>query len=348
MRYWACAIGAIVVGGCSQILDVDKTYIFDCTTQFRDGDPCTLEACEGELNTQIVAGLPCGLNNDLICTGTGECGGCSDPSQCGFSGACLPWVCTVDRICQPSPLPDGQAIQAQIPNDCRKIVCDGAGGEKTANDDTDVPVYDCYMTTCSGGMEVKSPTPQGTACTTGGNSCDGNGKCVECNTDADCGPVGNYCDPVSNRCHNCADGFANGDESDIDCGGIKCPKCTQGQGCVNSEDCTTGFCADNICCNTGCNNPCEACDLASSVGTCDFIARYEEDPTYGTNMSCTGTNVCTGLGGCKSDLGQPCSAPTDCASGRCSNIDVCVKTTGDMCTVPSECFSNMCTGGVCG
>lgn len=342
--------------GCSNEVDnlerngQDPDLKGGCTPAADDGDPCTLEGCEGQSNAHVVvAGLPCGLNNDLVCTATGACGGCADPGQCGTSTACLPWVCDVDKICRQTPSPNGQAIAAQNPDDCKKIVCDGAGGEKTVNDDTDVPFYDCYMTTCSGGSEVKMPAAQGTACNTGGgNSCDGNGECVECNTDADCGPSGIFCDPVSNRCHSCSDGLANGDESDRDCGGVKCPKCTQGQGCNNAGDCTTTFCADGICCSTACNQPCEACDLPSSVGICDFIARYDEDPAYGMGMSCTGTMVCTGFGGCKGDLGQTCSAPTDCASGKCSASKVCVKTTGDMCSQPSECFSNTCNNGVCG
>ncbi|HRI72633.1 MAG TPA: hypothetical protein PK156_50700 [Polyangium sp.] len=343
--------------GCSHEVDnlerngQDPDLKGGCTPATDDGDPCTLEGCEGQGNAHVVTpGLACGKNGDLVCNATGACGGCTDASQCGDSTACLPWVCDVEKICRQTPSPNGQAIATQIPKDCKKVVCDGAGGEKTVNDDTDVPFYDCYLTTCSGGSEVKTPAQQGTPCTTGGNSCDNQGNCVECNTDNDCGPAGNYCDPVSNRCHSCTDGSANGDESDIDCGGIKCPKCTQGEGCKIAGDCTTNFCADGICCNTACDQACQACNITGSVGTCDFIARYDEDPSYGMGMMCSGTKVCTGLGGCAGDLGQPCTGPTDCASGKCSTSmpKVCVKTTGDMCTQPSECFNNMCTNGVCG
>ena len=135
-----------------------------CTPAMDDGDPCTLEGCEGQENAHVVTpGLPCGLNNDLVCTATGACGGCTDPSQCGVSTGCLPWVCDVDKICRQTPSPSNQPISTQIPKDCKKIVCDGMGGEKTINDDTDVPFYDCYLTTCSGGSEVKTPAAQGTA-----------------------------------------------------------------------------------------------------------------------------------------------------------------------------------------
>lgn len=323
-----------------------------CTPAADDGDPCTLEGCEGQPNAHIVtAGLPCGLNNDLKCNDKGECGGCMSPDQCGTSTACLPWVCDIDKICRLTPSPNGQLLQTQIPKDCKKLVCDGAGSEKTVNDDTDVPFYDCYLTTCSGGSEVKMPAPQGTMCNTGGgNSCDGKGNCIECNTDADCAPMGEICDSKSHLCFSCSNNQQDGDESDTDCGGDRCSACAQGKKCAITQDCVGGvFCADGICCNSACDQPCEACNLPASIGTCDFIAKYDSDPSYGMGMTCSGTKACTGAGGCKGALGQPCTGPTDCASGKCSSTTkVCVKAMGDPCTMPDECFSGMCNGGTCG
>ena len=327
----------------------------ECTPAADDGDPCTLEGCEGQANAHVVtAGLPCGLNNDLVCTVTGDCGGCTMPDQCGTSTPCLPWVCDIDKICRQTPSPNGQALQTQIPKDCKKLVCDGAGGEKTVNDDNDVPFYDCYITTCSGGSEVKNPAPQGTTCNTGGgNSCDGQGNCIECNTDADCAPMGEICDAKSHLCFSCTNNQQDGDESDIDCGGDRCSDCKQGLKCKTLQDCAGGlFCADGVCCNSACDQPCEACNLVTStIGTCDYIGKYEDDPTYGTGMSCLAANMktCNGVGACRGALGAACTGPTDCASTKCgSNPKVCVKATGDTCTQPSECFSNTCTNGMCG
>lgn len=345
--------------GCSNEVDniarngKDPASKGQCTPATDDGDPCTLEGCEGQANAHtVVAGLPCGLNNDLTCTPTGACGGCMSPDQCGSSTACLPWVCDVDHICRQTPSPDGQALQTQIPGDCKKLVCDGAGGEKTVNDATDVPSYDCFMTTCSNGMEVKTPAPQGTPCTTGGgNSCDSEGNCVQCNTDADCGAAGNFCDPKSNTCFRCDDGLQSGDESDIDCGGDKCPACAQGKKCNVIQDCGSNlFCADGVCCNSACDQQCESCNMPASIGTCDFIAKYEDDPSYGMGMSCTSAamKTCNGAGACRGDLGVACTGPTDCASGKCSmTTKVCVKNTGDSCNQPTECFSGSCTNNLC-
>lgn len=324
----------------------------ECTPAADDGDPCTLEGCEGQANAHVVmAGLPCGLNNDLTCTVTGACGGCTSPDQCGVSKPCLPWICDVDFICRQTPSPNGQALQTQAPGDCKKVVCDGSGAEKTVNDDSDAPTYDCYNTTCAGGNEVKTPLAQGAPCTVGGNSCDGEGNCVECNTDNDCGAAGTFCDPKSNTCFKCNDAIQNGDESDVDCGGDRCAACIQGQKCNVIQDCASNLsCADGVCCTSACDQPCEACNLPTSVGSCDYIAKYSDDPSYGNGMMCSAGNsqTCNGAGACKGALGSTCASPTDCASAKCNaTTKKCVKNTGDSCTQGSECFSGTCTGNVC-
>lgn len=281
-----------------------------------------------------MSGQSCAMNTDCPATG----------SECRVA------VC-IDMVCATTNTPDGIPTAGQTPADCLQIQCDGAGNSKTVPDDSDVPLYDCYMTTCAGGMEVKVPTPQGTSCkTNGGNFCDGNGTCIECNTDADCSPTGEICDPKSHTCFKCDDNLQNGDESDVDCGGNRCPDCTQGKKCKVIQDCAAAsFCADGVCCNSECNQQCESCNLPNSVGTCDFVAKYEDDPSYGMGMSCVGSamKTCNGVGACRGALGAACTGPTDCASGKCGVTKICVKTTGDSCNMPAECFSGLCTNGVC-
>ncbi len=344
--------------GCSnEVENIDRNGLNpaikgECERADSDNDPCTLEGCKGQPNAHVItAGLKCGVGEALTCTPTGACGGCASPDQCGDSSFCLPWVCDVDKVCRQTPSPNGQKLQTQVPGDCKELQCDGAGGEKTVNV-SDAPTYDCYMTTCSAGMEVKTPSPQGTTCNTGGgNSCDGKGKCIECNTDADCAPQGKICDSKSNLCFSCTDGMQNGDESDVNCGGDRCPACPQGKKCDTIQDCASNLsCADGICCDNACDQPCEACNLPASVGICNFIPKYEDDSNYGMNMSCLAANMktCSGMGACRGALGAACTGPTGCASGKCDTVTkVCVKTTGDSCNQPTECFSGMCTAGKC-
>jgi hypothetical protein len=44
----------------------------------------------------------------------------------------------------------------------------------------------------------------------------------------------------------CSDGQANGEESDVDCGGV-CRRCDPGAVCAVGTDCRSGACADGSC-----------------------------------------------------------------------------------------------------
>ena len=46
---------------------------------------------------------------------------------------------------------------------------------------------------------------------------------------------------------SCDDNIKDQDETDIDCGGIKCPKCGDTKNCNQSSDCINGFCMHNMC-----------------------------------------------------------------------------------------------------
>lgn len=57
---------------------------------------------------------------------------------------------------------------------------------------------------------------------------------------------------------SCTDGFANGDESDVDCGGPDCGDCVPGDTCLEATDCDSGVCSGDICqapsCSDGLDN----------------------------------------------------------------------------------------------
>ncbi|MDI3287705.1 hypothetical protein [Polyangium sp. 15x6] len=355
-------IGLLQGPGCSnEAEDIDRNgentaLKGECKLAADDGDPCTVEGCEGQPNAHVkVAGLPCGVNNALKCNANGQCTGCTSPEQCGEPSDCAPFACN-SGVCTLTFTPSGTPVPAQVPGDCKEIQCDGNGEETTANDDSDVPSTQCQLSSCVGGTPMSMPAAQGTPCSLGGGkSCDGEGNCVECNTDADCGPSGLFCDPISNTCFSCTDGVQNGDESDLDCGGERCLPCKQGQKCNTLKDCTGAFvCADGVCCDNACDSACEACNLPNSVGTCNFVEKYGDDQSYGNGQSCLNANnlACTGGGGCKGALGTSCTGPTNCASGQCADPDgngqkTCVKALGDACNQPAECASNNCSNGLC-
>lgn len=88
-------------------------------------------------------------------------------------------------------------------------------------------------------------------CGGGSPSCD---KCAEgkgCISNSDC--VSNVC--TSNKCQastggadTCENGNKDGDESDIDCGGLTCERrCASGGACFTDSDCSTNKCAGHKC-----------------------------------------------------------------------------------------------------
>ena len=70
-----------------------------------------------------------------------------------------------------------------------------------------------------------------------------------------------------------------------------------GMGGGESDPCDNlacqGACADGVCCDTACTNPCEACNLAGSVGTCTAVAAgLTDDDSCGPNSWCDGHYHC--------------------------------------------------------
>jgi hypothetical protein len=45
----------------------------------------------------------------------------------------------------------------------------------------------------------------------------------------------------------CDDGRANGEETDVDCGGPACDPCGAGAACLEAGDCSGEVCTDSIC-----------------------------------------------------------------------------------------------------
>jgi hypothetical protein len=89
----------------------------------------------------------------------------------------------------------------------------------------------------------------------------GGGDCPLCNANMlcllniDCEGYSNrtmYCNAFTKKCTtippSCSDGFKNGVETDVDCGG-SCPQCLELQGCVVNSDCISRVCGDSKKCS---------------------------------------------------------------------------------------------------
>ena len=114
-----------------------------------------------------------------------------------------------------------------------------------------------------------------------------------CQADTDCQKQGHYC---------AAKGGA----------GECTPKKPLAQECADPSQCLSGFCAQGVCCQTACDNPCNACNLEESGGQC------EPKPE-----------------GALCDDGIECTVSDQCAQGECTG------------TVDCSSHDNACNPGYC-
>ncbi|MBN2459264.1 hypothetical protein JXB28_03180 [Candidatus Woesearchaeota archaeon] len=106
---------------------------------------------------------------------------------------------------------------------------------------------DCISNYCKSGICVEASCEDDmmngleTDIDCGGN-CNGCEEGKACNSGSDC-LSGLFCHPFNRKCiaPSCDDGFQNGDETGIDCGG-SCPlACSSNQGCMSDRDCEQGM-----------------------------------------------------------------------------------------------------------
>ena len=208
----------------------------DCPGAPECKEPTCVDACCGTKSSP--AGATCKAG---VCDGEGACVECTTEAQCPAPGACKAATCA-EHTCGAADLPADTVCTA---GDGR--VCDGSGACVECNDSTQgpAPATACKLAGCASHACVQSNAGKGESCSDrSGKVCDGAGRCVQCNSAADC-PGGachgtNVCVPAP-----CADGSKDGSETDVDCGGdpATCPpRCGQFQLCKVPSDCQSGVC----------------------------------------------------------------------------------------------------------
>lgn len=174
----------------------------------------------------------------------------------------------------------------------------------------------------------------------GGSFCD---PCVEglsCVTDSDC-ENGN-CDNM--RCRptgvNCSDGVQNSEETDVDCGGSHCDSCSDGEGCREPSDCTSGVCEGDICqppsCTDGTLNgtelylDCGGPDCPGCPDGTDCEEHVDCASRYCIEEVCTASS-------CSDDILNGEETGADCGGPLCEPCE-----DGGGCREPSDCTSGVC------
>ena len=172
----------------------------------------------------------------------------------------------------------------------------------------------------------------------------------------------------------CTDGVKDGSETDVDCGGGRCPACADGKACTAGADCPSGTCASGKCaspsaqCIDGVKDGSET-DVDCGGGTCPACVNGK---SCGVNSDCSSNNcdatthqcaaqgmgscsvVCTAATcGCTATCnGHTYSTSCDALEGFCSCVvdgqtKQSVSFTGGSCSDLSGLFSKYSAGG-CG
>jgi len=269
--------------------------------------PPTCASCFDQQRNGTESGIDCGGGICSPCAAGFECFSHADcESGVCFNGFCREPTCS-DSVrngyetgidcggpCSPCLPGDGCLFNA----DCESLVC--VNGE-------------CQPATCSD--SVRNGFETGIDC--GGFEClacpDGEG----CLSASDC--ESQVCQTEICQVPTCQDGVHNGSEQGVDCGG-PCTACAQPNGapCSDPNQCLSNFCVDGRCCNSPCDDTCEACDLPGSSGICTLVLAGD-DP----DNECNGQQACDGSGACKQSLGAPCGSPASCISGFCVDNRCC-------------------------
>jgi len=251
-----------------------------------DGNPCKDDVCTNGVPSNPNTMMGASCGGTLTCNGMGQCIGCTTEADCGVSDKCKTYTCMVNGQCSISYVAAGMALPK---------------GDQTAGD--------CKVLQCDGMGNTLS-------------NVDTNDIPVdlkECTVDS-CDPMGNPANTPKALNDMCG---SNGDSV---CDGLgNCLK-KGGTTCAAANECLTGYCTDNVCCDGTCTNQCMACNLTGTAGTCTNLPAGSDDMPL-----CVGTNSCDGLGSCKRDNGQPCGIAGDCSSGFCADGVCCNTACGDTC-----------------
>ena len=309
-----------VVGGIDACLT-------DCVA---DGECVVGALCvDGACVAQLDLGVSCseqrqclsGFCTDGVCC-VSACGGqCEACAESGSEGACVPSigaprgprpVCSGDgTVCNGtcSGLVRSSCAFLASGLECRTGVCEGGFATDAAF---------CTATGfCSVGA-TDNCTPF--VCAADGLTCAG-----DCTTHSEC-VVGRYC-----RAGACV------------------PKLGAGAPCATGTQCASDHCVDDVCCDTDCDEQCEACAEPDSLGTCAPVTgapRGARDACFSSGGVCGGD--------CNGTNPNSCTYPdeaTRCGERRCDSamlIDVgSCDSTGSCDDPPAMLCEHGCFGGDC-
>jgi hypothetical protein len=137
------------------------------------------------------------------------------------------------------------------------------------------------------------------------------------------------------------------------CDDVGVCKLELGKSCAGEDDCASGWCIDDFCCDAPCSGQCEACDVPGSVGTCTPVLGAPHPP----RIPCAappghpcGARLCDGVD--RTECDGFASSDVLCAAARCTDGEA---TPAGFCDgngacsegAPKACEPFVCAGDAC-
>lgn len=325
----------------------------ECASGHCEGFTCCERECDGPCESCStgecvpVDGDTASCMNELVCA-AGLCLGdvgasCGNDNTCAsgscFSGTCCAHDCT-DLCERCTSLGCERVAGAANPGRCEgAFVCNAESECVTRNpgcmldEDCSIDQW-CDAGACrdDGGLgascEREAQCDSG-VCSDGvccASECEG--MCVSCNVvglEGLCSPIPfGGADPEA----MCIDGACNGQ------GG-----CMRNPGafCLDDRECRSGFCTDQVCCTSRCDDECESCAQTDTEGICTPLNAVED-------AACNDVFICR-EGECRPRFGMPCTNGVCPEDLRCVN-DHCVRDGPDA-TTCIDCDTTTCVGDTC-
>ncbi len=339
----ACGISGCdkgdAIGGCKTTADCPDSIIYTCDTVRGTCVELDDEACtNGKKDSD---------ETDVDCGGS-MCDACDLKQKCKISADCKSGYCKSQKCLENFCKKDSDC-KSDNAHSCNKEtgICNTCQDRQRNGHETDVD--------CGGPCKNKCATGKGCESDKDCLSAEcSNGICAAfaCENDDDCSASGAGTICYGGECISCSDDVINGDETDTDCGGSKCPKCAIGKNCDKDEDCASQFvCVEGIC--NDAKNPVNTCsdgiksgnesdkDCGGSCTTKCAIGQYCNDSSDCESTNCE-NGQCAEPSSCEDGKQNGLETSVDCGGAKCKRCEVDAS-----CVQNSDCTSWRCAGGKC-
>jgi hypothetical protein len=289
-----------------------------------------------------------------VCTITGTAKANGD--ACCNNGQCTSGFCA-DGVCCNVACTEGCKTCAASGSEGTCVVRPSGAAPRDSTTCVTTPVSTCGLDGKCDGLGGCRKYPMNTICrpgmcegdaVVGANACDGAGRCKPGAT-VICVPFS--CNPSTGDCYKtCA--TSSQCTSGHQCVDGSCGTRMKGSPCEVNADCTSGFCADKICCNVACTGPCVSCNLMGREGTCWPVDVDQADPRGKCRdtgpSTCGQTGQCDGVGGCSLYARDTECLPASCSGNRlntpgtCNGLGTCQPPGVQNCD-PFRCVNKACT-----